>query len=175
MNSYFDNYNKLISKDHLKNLNKIYKKIIQTSKKNRTLFIYGNGGSAAVSSHFTVDYIKNFKSKCINFSDNSLITCFANDYGYDKSLSNLLNIFATKGDTVLFISSSGNSKNIINAVKLCRSKNIYTIGFTGFEKNNYVSKNVNISVWVDSKQYNYVENTHQILILSLIDKYIYAK
>ena len=75
-----------------------------------------------------------------------------------------------KDDLLILISSSGESKNMINA---CREASKFTkniVTFTGFRKNNKLSKIGKINVWIDSKHYNYVENIHQILLLYLSDK-----
>ena len=79
--------------------------------------IAGNGGSAAVSSHFSVDLTKNAKVRSINFNEADLITCFSNDFGYEKWLSNAIKFYADKGDLLFLVSVSGESKNIINAAK----------------------------------------------------------
>jgi D-sedoheptulose 7-phosphate isomerase len=80
-----------------------------------------------------------------------------------------LEMYAQSEDIVFLISSSGNSKNVINACKYANSKNMTTITFTGFDSDNPLKKNGSINFWVNSKSYNIVENIHQIWILSLVD------
>ena len=80
-----------------------------------------------------------------------------------------IEIFADK-DIIIFISSSGKSKNMIEGIKFPKKKKIKNlITFTGGNKNNPLSKKGYISLWVDSNIYNYIENTHQIWLLSIID------
>ena len=74
-----------------------------------------------------------------------------------------------KNDIVIFISSSGNSPNHLNAARYCKKNKIYSISFTGFEKNK-LSKITNLSFIVNSKNYNIIENVHSIWMLMILDK-----
>lgn len=154
-------------------LEKIIKvqKIILSAKKNKSkILIFGNGGSAAISSHVSVDYTKNLNIKSINFNEADLITCFSNDYGYEKWIEKAIEFYADKKDIIILISSSGKSKNMLNACKIARKKKISKIiTLTGNKKNNPLSKLGNINLWVDSNIYNYVENIHQIWLLAICD------
>ena len=144
--------------------------LIAAKKKNSRVFIFGNGGSAAIASHVTVDLTKNIKIKAMNFNEASLITCFSNDYGYERWIEKSIEFYASKGDVVVLISSSGKSKNMLNACKVARRKKISKIiTFTGDKKNNPLSKLGDINLWVDSNIYNHIENTHQIWLLSICD------
>ena len=132
--------------------------------------IFGNGGSAAIASHFSVDLTKNANIRCTNYNESDLITCFSNDFGYEKWVEKAINFYGDKGDVVILISSSGKSQNMINGAKEARKKGIKKIiTFTGNQKNNNLKKLGNINFWVDSKAYNHIENIHQVLLLSLID------
>ena len=154
-------------------LNKIIKiknVLITAKKKNSKVFIFGNGGSAAIASHVTVDLTKNIKIKAMNFNEASLITCFSNDYGYEKWIEKSIEFYANKGDIVILISSSGKSKNMLNACKAAKRKKISKIiTLTGNKKNNPLSKLGDINMWVDSNIYNHIENTHQVWLLSVCD------
>ena len=144
--------------------------LIAAKKKKSRVFIFGNGGSAAIASHVTVDLTKNIKIKAMNFNEASLITCFSNDYGYERWIEKSIEFYADKGDVVILISSSGKSKNMLNACKVARRKKISKIiTFTGDKKNNPLSKLGDINLWVDSNVYNHIENTHQIWLLSICD------
>ena len=144
--------------------------IIRAKKNNSRVFIFGNGGSAAIASHVSVDFTKNVKVKAINFNEADLITCFSNDYGYENWISKAIELYANKGDVVILISSSGKSKNMLNACKASKKKKISSvITLTGNKKNNPLSKLGDINLWVDSKIYNHIENTHQIWLLSICD------
>jgi len=142
---------------------------LQTSLKKGKILIFGNGGSAAIASHVSVDLTKNAKIRTVNFNEADLITCFSNDYGYEKWVEKAVDFYADKNDTLVLISSSGESKNMINACKAARRKKIKVISFTGHSKNNPLSKITNLSLWINSKAYNFIENTHQIWLLTVCD------
>ena len=83
-----------------------------------------------------------------------------------------MEFYADKGDVVIIISSSGKSKNILEAAKICKKKKLVLFTFTGFSKSNPLKKMGNINLWVNSKAYNIIENVHQIWLLSIVDKII---
>jgi D-sedoheptulose 7-phosphate isomerase len=146
--------------------------IEETNLKNKKIIIIGNGGSASIASHMAVDFSKNANIKTVCFNDASLITCLSNDFGHDNWMMNAIRIYGEQGDCVLAISSSGMSKNIINASNYSRNENLNLITFTGMDKQNSLKKIGNINFWVDSMAYNIIENTHQFLISSLVDMII---
>jgi len=141
----------------------------ETSKKKRKILIFGNGGSAAIASHVSVDLTKNANIRAVNFNESDLITCFSNDYGYEKWIEKAVDFYADKNDTLVLISSSGKSKNMLNACKAAKRKKIKVISFTGHTKNNPLSKVADLSLWINSKAYNFIENTHQIWLLTVCD------
>ena len=155
---------------NIQKLIQIKRILIAAKKKRHKVLIFGNGGSSSIASHFSIDLIKNFKMRCLNFNDNALLSCFSNDYGFEKWISKTIEIFADKDDVIIFISSSGNSRNMIEGIEYARKKNIKNIiSFTGGNKNNKLYKKSSISLLVNSNIYNYIENTHQIWLLSIID------
>ena len=132
--------------------------------------IFGNGGSAAIASHVSVDLTKNANIRCVNYNEADLITCFSNDYGFEKWIEKAIEFYADPEDILILISSSGKSKNMLNACNAAKSKKISKIiTFTGHDKNNPLSKLGNINFWINSKAYNFVENTHQIWLLTICD------
>ena len=136
----------------------------------KKIIIFGNGGSSAISSHFSVDLTKNAGVRCINFNEADLITCFSNDYGYERWVENGIKYYCDKGDLLILISSSGRSKNMINAAKYFkRNKFGKLVTFTGNSKNNELKKTCHVNFWVDSKAYNLIENVHQFILLSIVD------
>ena len=103
------------------------------------------------------------------FSDMPMMTCLSNDYGYENFISKYLDMYADKGDVIL-ISSSGNSKNVVNAYKKAHKlkfRDIFT--FTGFNQQSSLSRISKYNIWIDSKNYNQVANLHQICLLSIVD------
>ena len=155
---------------------KVKNLINAAKKKGKKILIFGNGGSAAIASHFSVDLTKNAKVKCVNFNESDLITCFSNDYGYENWMKKSIEFYGEKGDILIVISSSGNSKNIHNAIKMARKKRFSSlITFSGFKKNNPLKNKGNINFWVKSKSYNFVENIHQAWLLSIVDLIVAKK
>ena len=171
--NYFKNYNysifKNLNKVNQKDLLKISKILNKTKKNDNKVIFVGNGGSAAISSHVSVDFTKVCKIRSINFNEADLLTCYSNDYGYANWVAECMESYAKKNDVAIFISSSGESKNIINGVKKANKMGLETITLTGFRKNNKVSKLGLINLWTNSKEYNIVEMVHHIWLLSICD------
>ena len=143
---------------------------IDSLKKGGKILIIGNGGSAAIASHVSVDLTKNASIRAVNFNEADLITCFSNDYGYERWVEKAIDFYADVKDVLILISSSGKSLNMINACKAARNKKISKIiTFTGHDKNNPLSKHGDINFWINSKAYNFVENTHQVWLLTIVD------
>ena len=179
LDEYFDDFKEIINfnsdeiKKKLINLKKIF---ITTKKNKKKILIFGNGGSAAIASHFSVDLTKNAKIRCTNYNESDLITCFSNDFGYERWVEMAIKYYGNKGDVLIVISSSGKSKNMINACIAARKKKFSKIiTLTGHLVNNPVKKLGDINLWVNSKAYNYIENIHQFWLLSLVDLVIGKK
>ena len=179
LDDYFNDFKKIISFNSDEIIKKLInlKKIFITTKKNRKkILIFGNGGSAAIASHFSVDLTKNAKIRCTNYNEPDLITCFSNDFGYEHWVEMAIKYYGNKGDVLIVISSSGKSKNMINASIAARKKKFSKIiTLTGHLINNPVKKLGDINLWVNSKAYNYIENIHQFWLLSLVDLVIGKK
>ena len=144
--------------------------LLDTKNKNGKIMIFGNGGSAAIASHVSVDLTKNANIRSVNFNEADLITCFSNDYGYEKWVEKAIDFYADSNDALILISSSGKSQNMINACTAARNKKMSKIiTFTGHDKNNPLSKLGDINFWINSKAYNFVENTHQVWLLTIVD------
>ena len=173
MENYFKNYFSTIKKNldaiDIYKLEKIINLITRVSKSKGKVVIFGNGGSASIASHLTVDFINAAKIKAMNFNDPSIITCFSNDYGYENWVDRALDCYAEDGDLVVLISSSGQSKNMINGAKSAKYMGLNVITFTGFLPNNPLRKLGDVNLWVDSKAYNIVEMTHNVWLLSVVD------
>ncbi len=95
------------------------------------MIIAGNGGSAAMASHVCVDFTKQGGIRSVNFNEADLITCFANDYGYEHWVAKAIEFYGNKGDLAILISSSGNSKNMINGAQTANNLGIDVVTFTG--------------------------------------------
>ena len=150
-------------------------KIIKEIKKNNKIILVGNGGSAAMASHVRFDLTKMCKIRAINFNEADLLTCFSNDFGYENWVREALSSYADKGDLVICISSSGESKNIIHGAKFAKKMGCKVITLTGFDVNNKVKKIGHVNLWVDSKNYNVIEMIHHTWLLSIVDFMAKAK
>jgi D-sedoheptulose 7-phosphate isomerase len=134
----------------------------------RVIFI-GNGGSAGIASHLAIDLSKNASVPAISFSDASMITCLANDYGFEEWISHAVRLNTRAGDCLVAISSSGRSRNIINAVAKARAMDLDVITLSGMTADNPLRKLGDINYWVDSRSYNIVETAHQFWMMAAID------
>ena len=154
----------------IEELVKVRNLLLEVSSNNKKVLIFGNGGSAAIASHFSVDLTKNAKLRCVNFNEASLITCFANDYGFDHWAEKAIEFYGDEGDLLIVISSSGQSENMLNGVKAARNANFKSVvTLSGFAKDNPLSQLGDINLWVNNKSYNFVENIHQIWLLAITD------
>ena len=108
---YLDDFSSLV-KPNEDLTNKIIesKTILLDAKANdKKVMIFGNGGSAAIASHVSVDLTKNAKVRCVNYNEADLITCFSNDYGYEKWIAKAIDFYSDTNDVLILISSSGKS------------------------------------------------------------------
>ena len=153
------------------------KKTIKTKKK---VFVCGNGGSAALANHYACDHQKilyetnKIKPKILSLCANiPLISAISNDNGYEKIFVDQLKYISNPLDILIIISSSGKSKNIINALKWANKNKLITISFTGFDGG--ISKKIsNYNVNVPIFNYGIVEATHHS-IMNIISQYIKNK
>jgi D-sedoheptulose 7-phosphate isomerase len=138
---------------------------------NQCIYVIGNGGSAANASHFAQDLAKGIffekpvakTMKAISLTDNiAHITAIANDTGYQNIFSAQLNTYAQDSDVLICISGSGNSENIVEAVKAAKQKNMFVIGVTGFDGGQLKSM-ANFSVHVPLHEMCTVESIHSII------------
>ena len=149
----------------------VAKFLIEKSSTSKTYFI-GNGASAGMASHFASDFTKNGWVPSLTLHDSSLLTCFSNDYSYADAFERMLHRFFDPDDTLIAISSSGSSKNVLNAVSWVKSS--YSAGsivsFSGFHQDNELRKLSGHSCYVPSSHYGFVESAHAYLLHVLIDR-----
>lgn len=139
-----------------------------------TLFLCGNGGSAADSQHISAELVGRFSinRKALRSialtTDSSVLTCVANDFSYEKIFSRQIEALASKGDILLVISTSGNSLNIINALKTARSLGVCTIGFLG-RGGGKAKELVNHALVVPSDSTARIQEVHSLMAHVLCD------
>ena len=126
--------------------------MINSIKNGKKIISCGNGGSMCDAMHFAEELTGKFRDErkslpALSISDPSHITCVANDFGFDKIFSKYLEGVGKSGDTLLAISTSGNSKNVVNAAKYCTENNINVISLTG-NNGGKLSKYSNVEIRV---------------------------
>ena len=171
--NYFSNYFNIINTKmkavDLDKLNQATDLILSTSRMSKKIIVVGNGGSASIASHVSVDLTKSAKMRAVNFNEADLLTCFSNDYGYERWVEKAFTFYADAGDLAILISSSGQSKNILNGAEKAKAMGLQLITFSGFSPDNPLRKQGHINFWVDSNIYNIVEMTHNIWLLAIVD------
>lgn len=167
---YFDRYRvSILETDVREDLIELKECIMKVHATGQKVLIAGNGGSAGIAGHCAVDFTKNAGVRCVNFNDPVLITCFANDYGYDRWLEKALEMYSNPGDLAILISSSGRSANMIRAAQYARGNGLKVVTFTGFATDNPLKALGDLNFWANSRAYNIVEMTHHIWLLAVCD------
>ncbi|MFI5150091.1 MAG: SIS domain-containing protein [Bacteroidia bacterium] len=138
-------------------------------RKSKRIFFIGNGGSNSICSHMMEDFAKMGRFPTFAFSDPALITCYANDYGYENAMMEWLKIHFTEGDLLIAISSSGESKNILNSAAYINSLQGNVITLSGFKPGNALSKTGKINMYLPVSNYGIVESFHQVLLHIILD------
>lgn len=137
---YFDRLKSTLDKLDLSAIEKIVDILLQNRENSNTMYIFGNGGSAANASHIAGDFLKGisygmdkrFKAHCLN--DNIAgTTAITNDLSYDEVFIEQLKTYMQKGDVVIGISGSGNSENVVRAVQWAKDNGGKTIAFCGYK------------------------------------------
>ena len=167
--SYFANISSEINTFDSRLLEAAAELICSANAKGGKIIFVGNGGSAAMASHLSVDLTKAAGVRAINFNEADLLTCFANDYGYEQWVARALEAYADKNDVVVLISSSGKSPNIINGATQVRKMGLPLITFSGFRSDNPLRGLGDINFWCGSEAYNVVEMTHHVWLLAVVD------
>jgi D-sedoheptulose 7-phosphate isomerase len=172
---YFNYLKKLFDDEkNLLILDEIKKSIIKCKKRAGVIYIIGNGGSSSTASHISVDLTKNAKINSKNFNESNLITCFSNDFGFENYVAKCIELNCYKKDLIIFLSCSGNSKNLLNAAKFCKKNKIKFITFTGRNYNNSLRRinSKGLNIWVNSNAYNLIESIHFVYLASIVDSLI---
>jgi len=146
----------------------------------RTVWVAGNGGSAAIADHTVCDATKGtfvagqppLRTVSLN-SNVAMLTALSNDLSYGECYSQQLAYYAQPGDAVLLVSSSGNSPNVVEACRHARKQGITTIAFVGFE-GGALRELADHVVWIPVDNYGIAEDTHQSL-MHVITQYLRAR
>lgn len=145
--------------------------VLNTVKANQCrLFFIGNGASCSMASHFAVDFTKNAGIRSFSCNDGPLLTCFSNDFSFETSYAEMLKHYMQRGDALIAISSSGTSKNIVNAAEYCKKAAGNTvITLSGFAMPNPLLNTGDYGLFVGNNAYGFVESIHAYFLHQLID------
>ena len=150
-------------------LDEIIKVFQEARQKENSIFVFGNGGSAAAASHMTSDLGKNTRMpnqprvRILSLNDNiPTLTAYANDEGYENIFSEPLLSLAKPGDVAIAISGSGNSLNVLKAINTARQIGMKTIGLTGFQGGK-LKEITDICLIVPSDHMEQIEDVHLII------------
>jgi D-sedoheptulose 7-phosphate isomerase len=142
----------------------------QARKDRKTVFFIGNGGSAAIASHMAADWLKNGGFRAMCFNDGALLTCLANDEGYDRAFWRPLSVHAEPGDLLFAMSSSGKSKSITSAVSVALECAMHTVTLSGFDTDNPLRGMGDVNFHVASHEYGVVEVAHHAICHAILDQ-----
>jgi D-sedoheptulose 7-phosphate isomerase len=137
-----------------------------------TIYFCGNGASAAMASHMALDWAKCAQVKSLCFNDLVSLTAFGNDTGFDNVFSLPLQLFANAKDILVTISSSGNSPNVLQALKTAAKLGMRTITLSGFQPDNKSRAMGELNFYVPAKTYGIAESVHQVILHAWLDRYV---
>ncbi len=146
--------------------------LVGTRERDRKVIVAGNGGSAAIASHVSVDLTKAARLRAVCFNESDLITCFANDYGYEHWLARAIESYGDAGDVAVLISSSGQSRNVVNAARSAKGLGLIVVTLSGFDATNPLRALGDQNLWVGSSNYNIVETVHQTWLLACVERIV---
>lgn len=148
---------------------KLLKMTLATKAGRNAIFMVGNGASASMASHIAADLCKNAHLCTEVFSDSSLLTAVANDVGTDYLFAVPLKQRGRKNDILVAISSSGNSRNILEAVKTARKMGLKVITFSAMQPDNALRRTGDLNFYVKADTYGMAESAHAVLLHYWVD------
>jgi phosphoheptose isomerase len=156
---------------------RLCEQVLRATRAGKQIFVIGNGGSAAVAEHLCCDWTKG--TNCMGYpviatrsltSNNALYSALANDYGFEHVFDTQVEFFASAGDVLIAISSSGNSPNVLNAVARAKELGVFVAGFSGFTGGK-LAEVADASIYVATHNYGIVEDAHQA-VMHILAQYI---
>ena len=136
----------------------------------KNIYLIGNGGSSGIISHTAIDLLNVCRMRAQPLTDNSMLTCMANDYGYPNVFSQPLSTLFTEGDALIAVSSSGKSPNIVNAANLAMERQGVVVTLSGFKADNPLRQAGRYNFWLEADNYGVVEIGHSLLLHHLTDE-----
>lgn len=142
---------------------------IEAREKRKSIYLIGNGASASMASHFAADLAKNAHLHTEVFSDLSLITAISNDIGYEQIFAEPLRRRAKEKDMLVAISSSGCSKNIINATKIAKKIGLIIITLSAMSPQNELRCAGHLNAYIPAETYGFAETCHAAILHHWMD------
>lgn len=174
INNYFQELSSLIPQLPYSDINGIVSVFLEAFREQRTVFVFGNGGSAASASHMMCDMNKgmtdlnaNKRPRVMSLTDNvSLMSAWANDFGYEKIFSEQLKTFVKPRDVAFAISTSGDSPNVLLALETAREYGALTMGLAGCQGGRMQGL-CDVCAIVPSENVQMIEDLHQAMMHSI--------
>jgi len=173
LESYFQQVQETLELLPTANVARVAEELLRARAEEKTIYVLGNGGSAATASHAATDWLKPNRQDslggitAVSLVDNvALLTAWANDTSFDNVFAAQLESLLQPGDVVIAVSGSGNSPNILQAVEVAREAGAVTIGFSGFD-GGALSRMTDISVVVPCDSQGMIEDVHLMLVHAL--------
>lgn len=173
VDGYFNEISKTMQVLPVREINKMVDLLHEARLNNQQVFVMGNGGSAATASHFVCDLIKNTRVECcpdfrvIGLADNmATFSAYGNDEGYQNVFARQLASLARAGDVVIGISTSGNSPNVLEAMKVATDRDLVKIGLTGND-GGILGTMVDLNVHIPNWRPDQTEDVHLIVLHSV--------
>ena len=180
--NYFSYLKILIDELSIENISKFIELILQTRENDKSIYFIGNGGSAADAQHLASELSGKFnKDRDPLYAEalhvnSSFMTATSNDYGFEYTYARMINACGKQGDILFALSTSGNSKNIINAIHEAKEKGMTTVGFTG-SKVNDMDSICDLIIKIPNSNVPRIQESHMLLghiICDLIEQEIFS-
>jgi D-sedoheptulose 7-phosphate isomerase len=161
-----------LPREHLSQLGDI---LLRAYRNDRQVFVMGNGGSSSTASHMAADLAKNTigpnmqRFRIMSLNDNAaILTALANDLGYENVFTEQLTNAMRAGDVLIAVSASGNSPNILSAMRYARARSAEVVGLLGFD-GGQAAVLADLAIIVPSNDYGVVEDLHLVINHMLVD------
>lgn len=149
-----------------------YRKYTDAYVNHQRFILIGNGGSNSAAGHIAQDFTKRGGKQAYSFTDPSMLTCFMNDFGVERAYAKYLEYYSDPETLAIFISSSGESPNIVEAVRWCRENSLRYGVLTAFGPENTVrtmSTDAMFNYFVPTRSYGVAECLHQIFLHGVVE------
>lgn len=174
IDSYFQEVIKCIVLLEKQSIEQMIELIMEAYRKDKKIYVLGNGGGASTASHIACDLGKGTLARVydrhekrlhvMSLTDNvALMTAYANDLSYDDIFLQQLRNLVEQDDIVIGISGSGNTKNVLNAISYAKKIGAKTIGLTGFNEGGKLAQIVDVSIIVKTSHYGPLEDVHMMI------------